>query len=280
MIILFHLIIFFIGACFGSFLNCLIYRLAEHQPITGRSFCPRCRKLIAWYDNIPVASFFLLKGKCRQCREKISWQYPIVEILMGFLFLLPVVGLFLSRKEFLVLGGQNFFSDILEILRVWIVYFILTFIFVYDLKYMAIEDVVLLPSIGLVIMLNLFTSPLVDFLAGLGWEAKLGHMILAVLLAVVFFGGQYVLTKGKGIGLGDLRIGLFMAVALGHWSALFLALVVSYLLGAIISLFLLVLKKRGLKSEIPLGPFLSLGTFFTFLFGQGVINWFLRSSFR
>lgn len=275
MIILFYLIIFFIGLSFGSFLNCLIYRLANQQTIFGRSFCPHCKKQIVWYDNIPLLSFILLKGKCRQCQQKISWQYPLVELLMGFLFVLPLIRLSLFKSEFLVFGSQGFVLDLGEILRVWSVYFVLVFVFVYDLKHMAIEDVVILPAAGLVLVLNFFTSPLIDSLSGLGFGARGGQMILAILIGVGFFALQYVLTKGKGVGLGDLRIGFFMAVALGHWSTICLALTISYFIGALVSLFLIVFKKKGFKSEVPLGPFLALGTFFVFTFGREIIDWII-----
>ena len=167
--------------------------------------------------------------------------------------------------------------DILEIIRAWLVYFILVFIFVYDLKYMAIEDSVLLPGAGLVLILNFSANPLINSLAGLDFLARLGQMILAILIGVGFFACQYILTRGKGIGLGDLRIGFFMAAVLGHWSTICLALVISYLIGSVASLFLIIFKKKGVKSEIPLGPFLALGTFFLFVFGQEIIDIIMKT---
>ncbi|MDD4996225.1 MAG: prepilin peptidase [Patescibacteria group bacterium] len=277
LIVVFYVCVFFIGLSFGSFLNCLIYRLAKKQSLSGRSFCPHCKKQIAWYDNIPLISFVLLKGKCRHCQQKISWQYPLIELLMGTLFVLPLVGFFRSDVNFLVLGQKGFVLDILKILRTWSVYFILTFIFVYDLKYMMIEDSVLLSGAGLVLLLNLFAEPLANHLIDLSFWARSVQIFWTTLIGVGFFAVQYLLTKGKGIGLGDLRIGFFMAVALGHWSMICLALVISYFIGALVSLFLIVFKKKGLKSEIPLGPFLALGTFFVFIFGQEIINIIIRT---
>ena len=80
--------IFFLGLIFGSFLNCLIWRLYKGETVLGRSYCPKCKKEIKWFDNIPVVSFFVLKKKCRFCNKKISWQYPLVEIITGLLFFL------------------------------------------------------------------------------------------------------------------------------------------------------------------------------------------------
>ena len=80
-------VIFVFGLCAGSFINCLVWRLREKKTILGRSMCPKCKKQIAWYDNVPLLSFILLKGKCRSCHKKISWQYPLVELITAVLFL-------------------------------------------------------------------------------------------------------------------------------------------------------------------------------------------------
>lgn len=278
MIILFYLIIFCIGLSFGSFLNCLVYRLANKKTILGRSFCPQCQHQIIWYDNIPLISFIFLKGRCRYCHQKISWQYPIVELLMGILFVFSVWRISCAESEFLLWGSQEFFLSIFKIVRDWIIFFTLTFIFVYDLRYLAIEDVVLLPASAVILILNLLTEPLISFLKDLSFWQRFGQMGLAILIGVGFFALQYILTRGKGIGLGDLRIGFFMAVVLSHWLSLIIALAISYLIGAAISLFLIAFKKKGFKSEVPLGPFLALGTFFVFTFGREIIDWIIRWS--
>ena len=276
MVLILYLIAFVIGLAFGSFLNCLVYRLACQKTIFGRSFCPRCQKKIAWFDNFPLFSFILLKGWCRHCQERISWQYPIVELIMGLLFVLPVWRFYFNTGNFLFFNHPSFY---LELVRDWIIFFALVFTFVYDLKYLKIEDIVLLPSAGLVFILNLFSQPLVNSLAGMSILSRAGHMLLAILIGVSFFGLQYLFTKGKGIGLGDLRIGIFMGAVLAHWSGLCLALVISYIIGALVSLFLIVFKKKSLKSQVPLGPFLVGGTFIVFVFGQQIINWYFHLSF-
>lgn len=267
-----YLIIFCVGLSFGSFLNCLVYRLAGGRTIWGLSFCPKCGKKIVWYDNLPIISFILLKRRCRQCREKISWQYPFVELIMGFLFVIPLVKFSLSGTDFLVLGTEGFFLDVLGIFRDWIVFFTLVFIFVYDLKYLAIEDKVLLPAAGIVFVLNLSAEPLINPLSGLDLSARFVQLVLAVLIGVGFFALQYLLTKGKGIGLGDLRIGIFMGATLAHWSSLCLALAFSYFIGSLVSLVLIAFEKKKFKSPVPLGPFLAAGTFIIFLFGQNIME--------
>lgn len=274
MTLILFLIIFLLGLAFGSFLNCLVHRLACRKTVLGRSFCPRCQKKIVWFDNFPLVSFVLLKGRCRECKEEISWQYPLVELIMGFLFVLPVWCFYLTTG---LPAGQAgnflFFSDTsfyLLLVRDWVIFFTLVFIFVYDLKYFKIEDTVLLPAAFLVFILTLFSQPDQNILI------VAGHMLLAALIGIVFFGLQYLFTKGKGIGLGDLRIGLFMGVALENWINICLALVISYIIGALVSLFLIIFKKKELKSQVPLGPFLVIGTFVVLVFGQRILSFYFR----
>jgi len=265
MTLILFLIIFLLGLAFGSFLNCLVYRLACQKTVLGRSFCPKCQKKIVWFDNFPLLSFILIKGKCRECKEEISGQYPIVELIMGLLFVLPVWRFYLTAGNFLFFSDPYFY---LLLVRDWIIFFALVFTFVYDLKYLKIEDIVLLPATALVFILNLFSHPDQNILI------IAGHMLLAALIGIAFFGFQYLFTKGKGIGLGDLRIGLFMGVVLGNWVNICLALVISYVIGALVSLLLIVFKNKKLKSQIPLGPFLVIGTFIVLIFGQQIINWY------
>ncbi|MFA5051047.1 MAG: prepilin peptidase [Patescibacteria group bacterium] len=238
---------FIFGLAIGSFLNCLIWRLHIKKSILGRSVCSDCGHQIAWHDNIPVLSFIFLKGHCRHCHQKISWQYPIVELTTGLLFLFAAL---------------NSYS-LISLFRYWIILAVLIFTFVYDFKYLEIEDIVLLPSAGIIFILDLL----------LGYSAI--RIFLTVLIAVIFFLLQYWITKGKGVGLGDYRIGIFMGMALGNWPQLAVAIFVSYIVGTLISLILLIGKKKGMKSMIPLGPFLAIGTFIAIFYGQQIIDWYL-----
>jgi len=244
------IIVFWTGLVFGSFLNCLIYRLHSHKTLFGRSCCPKCKQKIKWYDNIPVVSFIFLKARCRSCRKKISWQYPIIELVMGLFF------------AFGVWHNINQLS-LLVVFRDWIIFFTLLFVFVYDLKYSEIEDVVLLPATVLVLIFSIFLGQ--SFLP----------IIFSALIGVSFFGIQYLVTKGRGIGLGDLRIGLFMGVVCGNWQYLLVAIFFAYIIGALVSLVLILRKKKKIKSAIPLGPFLAIGTFIAFLFADQIITLYL-----
>jgi len=247
---IFFIIAFLIGLIFGSFLNCLIYRLHNRKTILGRSFCPKCKQKIKWYDNIPVLSFLFLKTRCRFCRKKISWQYPIVELAMALLFMFSI---WLRAGEL----------SLLVVLRDWIIFFTLLFVFVYDLKYSEIEDIVLMPAAILILIFSLFLGQ------------SFFPMLFSTLIGVIFFGAQYLITKGKGIGLGDLRIGLFMGIVCGNWQYLLVALFFAYVIGALVSLVLMLSKKKKIKSAIPLGPFLVIGTFVAFLFGDKIIDFYV-----
>jgi prepilin signal peptidase PulO-like enzyme (type II secretory pathway) len=251
---------FIFGLAIGSFLNCLMWRLYHKKSMLGRSICPLCGHQLSFRDNIPIISFILLKGHCRYCHKKISIQYPLVELISGLLFSLVVL------KNFGYLPSFNFLENYLPIIQVrggmlalqiirdWLGVFTLLFIFVYDLKYQIIEDIVLLPAAGIVFILNLF----------LGWSWQ--GMMISLFLALVFFGLQYVLTKAKGIGLGDIRIGIFLAVFFANFRIFLVVLFLSYIIGALISLILIIFKEKKWSSQIPLGPFLSLGGFLILFF--------------
>ncbi len=248
---------FILGLSAGSFLNCLIWRLSHRKTLLGRSICPKCGHQLFAKDNIPLLSFLLLRGRCRYCQEKISFEYPLLEFITGILFvlvtlknlgLLPLVfGWNMGQTFSTDLSPQNIF--ILKTIRDWIGVFVLLFIFVYDLKYQIIEDIVVLPALLVVFLLNIFL--------GFPWQ----RIALGILVGLVFFGSQYLLTKGKGIGLGDLRIGCFLAAFFAEpWLFLF-SLFFGYIIGGAVGLILVVLKRKKWKSAMPLGPFLVLGAF-------------------
>ncbi|MFA4941987.1 MAG: prepilin peptidase, partial [Patescibacteria group bacterium] len=140
----------------GSFLNCLVWRLHEGEGMWNRSYCPKCRKQIAWYDNIPVFSFIFLSGKCRHCRKSISWQYPAVELITGILFFLSFylnllnfsAGDFLNFQPF---SNPNF---LLSVFRDWFVIAVMIVIFIYDLRWYLILDEVSLPACSAVLIFN------------------------------------------------------------------------------------------------------------------------------
>lgn len=246
--------IFLFGVCVGSFLNCVIYRLEEKKKITGRSFCPSCKHKLRWQDLVPVFSFLFLRGKCRYCRKKISWQYPVVEIATGLVFLLI----------FSAQGGPARGWNFLGLAFLFYIAGSLIIIFVYDLKHYEIPDKVLFPAIIVTLVFQAIAGnlPIIDYL-------------LAVLVSAGFFFLIFWFSKGKWLGFGDVKLAVLMGFLLGFTNVL-VALFVAFFLGAIIGIILMVLQKRGLKSEIPFGPFLVLGTFLAMLAGSQIIQWYLN----
>jgi len=142
MSLIFYLIIFIFGACIGSFLNCLIYRLDSKQSfLKGRSFCPHCKHQLGFFDLIPILSFIIVKGKCRYCQKKISWQYPLVEIFTGLIFLLLV----------------TCHLSLVTLIYYIVVSSLLIVIFVYDLKHYIIPDKIIYPVIVIVFLYRILS---------------------------------------------------------------------------------------------------------------------------
>jgi prepilin signal peptidase PulO-like enzyme (type II secretory pathway) len=240
-----------VGLLIGSFLNCLIWRLYKNETITGRSYCPTCSKMIAWYDNIPLFSFAFLLGRCRHCHKKISWQYPLVELITSVLFALVFL--------------KNMASPDLAILlaRDWLLIAAFTIVFVYDLRWQMVPMVIVWPVTGIVFILNLFL--------GVSWDS----LILFGAIGAAFFLIQYIATKRKGLGEGDIWLGLLLGITFPSAGALALSLCLAYFFGAIIGSILLLSHKKKWKSKLALGPFLAYGAIITLIYGQEIINWYL-----
>jgi len=244
------IIVFLFGLAVGSFLNCLIYRLETKQDfLFGRSFCPKCHHILKWYDLIPLLSFLLLKGRCRYCKKKISIQYPLVELFTGILFLL----FFTFHFSFFI----------------YLISCFLIVIFVYDLKHYIIPDRLIYPAITLALFYQLFEMWNIG-----GWSSSeirnLGYGLLPslFLLAIILASG------GKWMGFGDFKLAILMGLIL-NWPKVLVALFFSFLLGGIISIGLLLTKKKKLTSEVPFAPFLVSGTFIALFLGERIINWYL-----
>lgn len=261
--------LFILGSIIGSFINCLIYRLhIKKSFITGRSFCPQCKTHINWYDNIPLISYLILKATCRRCRKPISFQYFLVELITALLFVIVALITLnsnpLSPYLFLTLLRNLVFTSFLIV------------IFLYDLKYYLILDKITLPAIAFVLIFNF----LLDFI-----EHGLSHslyaflwFLLAAFVAGGFFLIQFLVSRGKWIGGGDIRLGVLMGFMLG-WPSVLVALFLTYILGSLVGIYLLITHKKTIKSQVPLGTFLSLATLITLLWGSRLLDWYLGFTF-
>ena len=252
--------IFILGLIFGSLLNTIIYRLrTEEDFVSGRSACPSCGHSLSWDDLIPVFSFLILEGKCRYCKKPISWQYPLVELATGILFL----AVFSQNVDLIF---DFFFFGTLKIAYLFFAISCLVVIFVYDLKHYLIPNKVIYSLIGGTALWHLISSL---FFQTYNLAELLGFVV-AGFYSAAFFWIVHVMTRGKGMGMGDVKLGFFMGLFLGY-PLILMALFLSFLIGSIVGLGLIVFGHKKFKSEIPLGPFLVSGTFLVMLFGQ----WFL-----
>ena len=243
-----------LGTLIGSFINCLAWRLYKEETIFGRSYCPKCLKQINWYDNIPLLSFILLRGKCRSCSKKISWQYPLVELITGLLFYFA----------FLNFG---YGSQIL-LLKSFIAIAVLVLVFIFDFRWYLIPVSALIWS-GLVIII----------LGALAYPYNLGYyifsLIVALALAGLFFGAQYLITRGKGLGEGDIWLGLFLAAIFPNLRDLLVAILGAYTIGAVVGVGFLITKKKQWSSKLPLGVFLTTAAIISMFWGQAIALWYL-----
>jgi leader peptidase (prepilin peptidase)/N-methyltransferase len=225
---------FIFGAVIGSFLNVCIFRIpAKTSIIKPPSQCPHCHHPIRFYDNIPIISFIVLRSKCRDCGGKISWRYPLVELITAVLSLL----LFLKFGLTLIFLTFFIFTAVL---------IVITFI---DLDQQIIPDVLTLPGIPIFFLLAIFVVKI-------PWlEALIGLLIGGgVLFAIAFV--YELLTKREGMGGGDIKLLAMIGGFLG-WKSLIFILLFSSFSGAIVGITAMIIKKQDMKYAVPFGPFLS-----------------------
>jgi len=251
-----YFFVFIFGLCAGSFLNCVIYRLEQKKSLKGRSFCPHCKHTLSWQDLFPVFSFLFLKGKCRYCHKKISIQYPLVELFTGVLFVLILASV----------CPISVLYQYISVLYLFVISCLLIIIFVYDLKHYIIPDKILFPAIAIAVIY--------DLIPPYNWS-NIFYIFLAAVIASAFFLIIFLVSKGRAMGFGDVKLAFLMGLLLGLPNVL-AALFLAFFFGAIIGLILMGFGKKGLKSEIPFGPFLIAGTFIAMLWGEQLINWYMN----
>lgn len=243
-------LIFVIGLIFGSFANVCIYRLPKGKSILyPPSFCPNCNKSIKWYDNIPLLSYIILKGKCRYCKKTISPRYFIVEFLTGSLF-------FLIYKQF----GLHLITLVYNILILSLI--IVSFI---DIDTFLISDVIVIPGIFLGLLFSFFIPEIHNmerfnsFLYSfIGVITGGGILILLGILGKIFF-------KKEAMGGGDVKLLGMIGGFLG-WKCVFLTLFFGSLFGTIMSLILILMKKTKIEDYVPFGPYLAIGAIISIFF--------------
>lgn len=251
--ILDDIIVFLFGACVGSFLNVCIYRIPESKSIVRpRSSCPRCGTFIKSYDNIPILSWILLGGKCRQCRNPISIRYPMVELITGIS----------AYSLYIKFGPTPAFPIFFLFVAVLIV---ITFI---DIDHQIIPNILSIPGIPLFFILS-FAVPQVNWL-----ESLIGILVgggSLYLVALVY----HLIKKTEGMGMGDMKL-LAMIGALIGWKGVVFTIFVSSAVGSLVGGVVILINRGTLKTMIPYGPFIAIGAIAYIFFGPQIIAGYLR----
>ena len=226
------------GACLGSFANVCIYRLPKtKQIISGRSFCPKCKKKINWYDNLPIISFLFLSGKCRKCKKVIPLRYLIVELITGISFLL------------IYLNFENLYTiTFLSILSL-----ILIMIFFIDLENFIIPDSLNFIIMGLALLKNFLPNFNTSLIHEIN-QSIIGGMVgyLSIWLIIYLY---KTFKKIDGMGFGDAKLMAGIGLLFG-WQSIPFILFVSSILGLIFVVPSLIKKQKTMRTEIPFGPFI------------------------
>ena len=237
------------GLVFGSFANVVIYRVPERLSIVRpASRCPRCETPIRRRDNIPIVSWLLLKGRCRECGAPIPLRYPIVELAMGGAWALTA-----ARLDA---------TDLIAYLPLAWVLIVLSAI---DIDHKLLPNRIVLPSIAVFAALSLITAAL-----GPGLEA----WVRGLVGGVVGFIGLLImaLISPRGMGMGDVKLAGLLGMALAYlsWDAVFIGFFLAFLSGALGGLALVLARRGGMKSQIPFGPYLALGTMLGVWFSEPI----------
>lgn len=283
---------FVIGIVLGSFVKALADRSLINRSFLGRSYCLNCKHKLQWYDLLPIVSYLLLRGKCRYCGDRISLEYLLVEVGMGLL-----IGFLFWQS----LHGVQYQISLLELIFKSFFIIVLAILFLTDIKKMLIPDRIILPSIVIsIIFITVITIIKVIYLYYYLTQTVLGQKLLqntdyfqrhllitaeplfgSILMGFLiggFFMALIIITKGKGMGGGDVKLGAFIGLGLGFPLSL-VAIMFSFLTGAVLSIILIVLGKKHIGSSIPFGPFLVMGALIALFWGNQIITWYLTINY-
>ncbi len=284
---------FILGALLGSLVECLAERSLTSTSFFGRSYCPKCKKILKWYDLFPIFSYLILRGHCRSCATKIPLITLGIEFLMAIL--IGLLFYFKLPANFFTLPLDTLLLDLSNALFWTFVICILVIFVITDFRKGLIPDRISLPAIiitfiylvlstGYQVYLlyhALSSNPIGRYLLpphsnyfmrhAVILAEPLSHGLVAMLVMILFFGGLIFLTRGRGMGGGDLKLAAFIGLALGFYNGI-LAVFLAFITGSIIGIGLLIFKKRHLGQTIPFGPFLSLGAILAIYWGEQILR--------
>lgn len=252
---------FILGLCFGSFVNVLVLRLKRDESLLGRSRCLACLKQLHWYHNLPLVSFVALRGRCAYCRAPISWQYPMVELACGLLWLMGY--LVFAQAAPATCSPLSVPCPLFNVVTFGLFASLLLALFVFDVRWYELPDELTLPGIALGLALNLARgyAPL--------------ELLAATAIGAAFFLAQYAVSRGKWVGSGDVRLGAMIGAMAGTYVGLTVTLLLAYVAGSLVGLVLVALRRKNLESQLPFGAFLAPAALVSLLWGQGLWQWYL-----
>lgn len=240
-----------LGLLIGSFLNVVIYRVPRGESIVSPgSHCPACEHALRAWELLPVISYLIQKGQCRNCHVSISWRYPVVELLTGILFFVTAM---------LTLSTETHTARLLLNLVFVAVLVALSFI---DLDTFRLPDVLTLPLLGLGLISAFFIPGNPS-----GWESVLSALGAGGLFWII------ARVYPQGMGLGDVKLVAAMGAFLG-FPSIFLAIFMGSFVGAFIGIFQLFVGRKHFRQQIPFGPYLAFGAVFALLWGTRIFDWY------
>ncbi len=265
---------FLFGAAVGSFLNVVALRydpdrfLFSLKKIGGRSHCPHCGKTLRWFELIPLVSFIAQRGRCLRCHARIGFRYPAVELLSGFIFAFVPF-------RFAVLFPYLLPATYYLLSAIWILVFeLLLLMSLVDLRHLLIPDeasvflgmlgVVFVAFLGVMASTMSFVGSIAAFLYA-SPNPWIAHG-LGALFGLLFFGAIIAVTRGRGMGMGDVKLAIPLGFLFG-WPDIMMVTVVSFVIGAVFGVWAMAFRGKRLTSAVPFGPFLALGAALVFFFG-------------
>ncbi len=267
------LIVFILGLVIGSFLNVVILRTKRGiSPMSGRSSCEKCERKLTTLDLIPVLSFLVLRAKCRSCSAPLTLQYPLVEAATGILFVIAYSNIFPLG----VVGVEFTATKLIDLFGVWVFLAVLIVLFVYDFRWFLVPMNIVVPAIVFAYLFNsIYHSSSIApcfsaFFAPCALQISWIQYALASAIGGFFFYAQYALSRGRWVGEGDMYLGLLIGAMVGFPMVL-AALFIAYMVGATASVFLLTVFRYTMKSAVPFGPFLAIGTAVVLLFNEPLV---------
>ncbi|MGD8844077.1 MAG: prepilin peptidase [Desulfobacteraceae bacterium] len=242
-----------LGMCIGSFLNVCIYRIPNGSSIVRPpSSCPVCNASIKWFDNIPVVSYILLRGRCRGCKTRISIRYPIVEMLTGL---------------FAVIAWMEFGLSLSALIYFFFITILLVITFI-DIDHRIIPDIISLPCIPLGFALS-FVLPSITWIDSLLGIALGGGSLLAIAWGYQLFRGK------EGMGGGDIKLLAMIGAFLG-WKGVLFTIMASSFTGTAVGIIMMIRAGGGMKMALPFGPFLAIGAILYLFVGPQTISWYFN----